>query len=393
MVRKRKIGLLAGLGFGLAAIVAAPGLSLAGNSFIGFGSVDGYGNTANAVSGGGHFVVGNGSYPGLAGGETEALRWTSGGGIQFLGDLPSGITRSMAMGVSADGNVVVGEGRYGADVLQYEAFRWTPGTGIVGLGFLPGGTRSTAAAVSGDGTIIVGQGFTGTGLNEAFRWTEAGGMQGLGGLVAGGASFAFDISHDGSTVVGAAHSGVRTEAAYWTESGGWTSIGKLPGGLDGLGASATDASADGAVIGGYSSSTLIPFAFEAFRWTESDGMEALGLLQPDHGMSVVTGMSADGQTLVGVSGPTSGINRRPYIWDEAHGMRDLQVVLEDQYGLDLTGWTLLEVLDISQDGKTFVGYGASPRGVVEGWVATIPEPSALTLLAFAGMTLIRRRQR
>jgi len=372
----------------------AVGYALGDVGFQGIGYVPGYGSTANAVSATGAFVVGNGGHVGLGAGDTEALRWTQAGGITFLGDLP-GVhpTHNFAEDVSADGNVVVGEAKYAGDYidnLKYQAFRWTPATGMVGLGFLPGGTRSSAAAVSADGSIIVGQGFTAADTNEAFRWTEAGGMQGLGGLVAGGTSFAFGISPDGGRVVGAAFNGARTDAAYWAEGGGWTSIGKLPGGLDGLGALAVDASTDGSVIVGISSSALVQYAFEAFIWTQSEGMQGLGLLQPDHNMSTVTGVSGDGQSVVGISGPYSGIGRKPFIWDEANGMRELRVVLEG-YGLDLTGWSLTEVLDISQDGNTFVGYGTNPQGITEGWIARIPEPSALVLLLGGIVTVLRRR--
>ncbi len=378
---------------GIPAVLAfsAVGLALGDVSFQGIGYVPGYGSVASAVSADGSFVVGNAGQAGHVAGETEAFRWTQAGGMMFLGDVPGGPIRSFALGVSANGNVVVGEGRYGADSLQYEAFRWTPSTGLVGLGFLPGGTRSSGAGVSADGSILVGQGFTSTGLNEAFRWTEAGGMQGLGGLIQGQASFAFDISPDGSRVVGAANTGVRTEAAYWATGSGWTSIGKLPGGLDGIGALATDASTDGSVIVGMSSSTLVPYSFEPFRWTESGGMQGLGLLQGDHNLATVTGVSGDGVTVVGISGPYSGVNRKPFIWDGTNGMRELRVVLESDYGLDLTGWSLTEVLEMSQDGSTFVGYGTNPQGITEGWIARIPEPSALSLLVVGLLRTLRRR--
>jgi probable HAF family extracellular repeat protein len=384
--------------FGAAAVFvfSAVGLALGDVSFQGIGYVPGYGSTANAVSATGTFAVGNGGHEGFGSADTEALLWTQASGITFLGDLPgTHPTHNFAMDVSADGNVVVGEAKYAGDYIQnlfYEAFRWTPATGMVGLGFLPGGTRSSAAAVSADGSIIVGQGFTAADTNEAFRWTEAGGMQGLGGLISGGTSFAFGISPNGARVVGAAYNGTRTDAAYWTTGGGWQSIGKLPGGLDGLGAFATDASTDGSVIIGNSSSTLVPFSFEAFRWTESGGMQGLGLLQPDHNLSTTTAVSGDGSIVVGISGPFSGADRKPFIWDETHGMRELRVVLESEYGLDLTGWSLTEVLDISEDGNTFVGYGTDPQGITEGWIATIPEPSTLSLLAVGGLLAARRRR-
>ena len=60
-----------------------------------------------------------------------------------------------------------------------------------------------------------------------------------------------------------------------------------------------------------------------------------------------------------------------YIWDATHGMRDLEEVLVEVHGLDLSGWTMGNVLDISTDGHTIVGSGVR-NGVLEGWVARIP---------------------
>jgi probable HAF family extracellular repeat protein len=54
-----------------------------------------------------------------------------------LGDLPGGDLSSFALGVSADGSVVVGAGNSAAG---NEAFRWTAATGMAGLGDLPGGS-------------------------------------------------------------------------------------------------------------------------------------------------------------------------------------------------------------------------------------------------------------
>lgn len=367
------------------------GLALGDVSFQGIGYEPGYGSVAWAASADGSFVVGNAGQAGHAAGDTEAFRWTQAGGMMFLGDLPGGPIRSWGRGVSYDGMVVVGEGRDGADSLEVQAYHWTPGNGMVGIGFLPGGTYSTAEGLSADGSVVVGTSQSTERSREAFRWTESGGMQGLGGPSPATNSFAFNISADGGTVVGNGVVGTRPEAAYWTEAGGWTSIGKLPGGLDGIGAFATNTSMDGSVIVGNSSSTLVPYSYEPFLWSASEGMQGLGLLQPDHDMATTTGVSGDGEIVVGVSGTFSGA-RWPYIWDETHGMRELRVVLESDFGLDLTGWSLTEAMDISQDGTTIVGWGTNPLGITEGWIATIPEPSTLSLLLIGGLCSVLRRR-
>jgi probable HAF family extracellular repeat protein len=72
--------------------------------------------------------------------------------MQDLGTL--GGSTSWALGVSADGSVVVG---WAASNLvdQYPAFRWTAAGGMQNLGML-GGNRSWADGVSADGSVVVG---------------------------------------------------------------------------------------------------------------------------------------------------------------------------------------------------------------------------------------------
>src|SRR5690242_575787 len=106
--------------------------------------------------------------------------------FQGLGFLP-GQAASQALGVSADGSVVVG-GSGPAGSTQSQAFRWTASTGMVGLGFLPGYNSSIATAASADGSVVVGYSFNTANQTEAFRWTAANGMVSLGFLPGGNQS-------------------------------------------------------------------------------------------------------------------------------------------------------------------------------------------------------------
>ena len=166
-------------------------------------------------------------------------------------------------------------------------------------------------------------------------------MTGLGDL-AGGAFFseAYDVSNDGSTVVGTSGSASGTEAFRWTQSGGMLGLGDLTGG---------------------------DFFSEAFD------------------------ISNDGSIVVGSGSSASGTEA--FIWDASRGMRSLQDLLVDDFDLDLTGWTLDEARGISADGLTIVGRGINPSGSLEAWIATVPEPHTLTLLAFGGLVLAHRRRR
>ncbi|MGE0696738.1 MAG: FG-GAP-like repeat-containing protein [Pirellulales bacterium] len=114
----------------------------------------------------------------------------------------------MARATSADGSVIVG---YGTTATADRAFRWTSGGGMQNLGDLSGGTNTSYAfGVSADGSVVVGKSGSALG-DEAFYWTAAGGMQNLRELlIVGGATGlsgwtlhdAIGVSEDGRTVVG-----------------------------------------------------------------------------------------------------------------------------------------------------------------------------------------------
>jgi len=65
-----------------------------------------------------------------------------------------------------------------------------------------------------------------------------------------------------------------------------------------------------------------------------------------------------------------------FIWDRDNGMRDLKQVLENDYGLDLTGWVLTNAYGISDDGTIISGTGLYDDGSgakERGWVAIISD--------------------
>jgi probable HAF family extracellular repeat protein len=146
----------------------------------------------------------------------EPFRWTAASGMEGLGDLPGGSILGDALGVNADGSVVVG---YASSSKGQEAYRWSAETGMVGLGGLPGGSfRSTATAVSADGQTVVG--WSSTDSTQAFVWTASEGMIGLTQRPSEGTSKptseAHCISPDGTVIGGEAQPG---GAALWINRG------------------------------------------------------------------------------------------------------------------------------------------------------------------------------
>lgn len=276
----------------------------------------------NDISGDGKVVVGQSTSTQNA----QAYRWTETGGMEGLGFLSPEAPDSEAWGISDDGSTIVGESG-GA-----KAFKWTQSYGMTSLGLgraegtSNGGSKivgfgdvSIGHAVTPDGAFWVGASNFGSG-QEAFRATS-GGMQPLGDVPGFDfASVALGVTPDGSVVVGQSNAFLdpdgrgfpveTTVAIRWTQGDGMVPIGDLPGG--GHGSTATDVSADGAVIIGYGESAI---GSEAYRWTAASGVvairelllaEGIDTLAMGWNLSQANGISADGRVIVGTGRDASG---------------------------------------------------------------------------------------
>ena len=138
---------------------------------VGLGDLPGgrYQSTARGVSANGAVVVGGASGANGA----ESFRWTTSTGMVTLGHLPGGgggvTLGTHATAVSADGQVVVGTDQI---ALQLRAYRWDAASGMVDLGALNGRPRSMALGVSSNGQFVCGCGQAPQGDgDEAFVWS------------------------------------------------------------------------------------------------------------------------------------------------------------------------------------------------------------------------------
>ncbi len=324
--------------------------------FMGLGDLPGgeFESRIGGISANGLVAVGNSkSDAGI-----RAFKWTVAEGITEIVDNTPDLISSNARGASADGSFVVGTRQIRS--VGAEAIRWSQQSGVEGLGSLPGSQFSSSGSdISADGSVVVGSSFSARGF-EAFRWTEQSGMVGLGDLDGGDfISGTASVSADGSIVVGSATSASGREAFRWTEPTGMTGIGDLPGGQ--FHSQALGISADGQVIVGGGRTTLADI-FEPFTWEESSGFTSIGL-GPDEGVGVAFDASSDGSIVVGRQ------TSKAFVWSQRTGLLNLKSVLENDLGLDLSGWRLSDATAISDDGKTIVGDGRNPDGRIEAWIA------------------------
>lgn len=339
--------------------------------------------------------------------------------FQALGDLPGGSVESHALGVSADGSTVVGRSAVAGG---FEAFRWQNGV-LTGLGDLGGGPfESSAIGCNSDGSVIVGTARDAT-TQRGVRWngTTLVQLPALPGL--GGYSECRGISADGLTLCGYNSNGLITGysaiSGHRIQNGVSTEL-PYPGASGQLDAACTpQPSEDGSVIGGRV--RLGGLNYQACRWNGTT-LTLLPALNgaPGPSYSQCLAVSGDGSVQVGVStsaaspnylqgeacrwaggavhslgalpgalhrGAARSTNRGgsivvgtaqnsaaalvAFIWDAQHGMRDLKQVLESEYGLLLTGWTLRDATAITPNGDVIVGWGVNPAGLTEGWIARL----------------------
>jgi len=313
---------------------------------------------AHAVSADGKVVVG---YRSLGGSDAEAFRWTAAGGMEGLGDLPGGRFSSSAESVSGDGTVIVGSGSVAQN--NQHAFRWTPSQGMVDIHVPAYGTNSYASSVSDNGALVVGA--AGTNSLTGFRW----------GVITGPFSLTDvepNANADGSVIAGSSDS----KPVRWLVAPNGQMTRDFVSSASGL---CSDISPDGNIAVG-------TIGGKAFRWRALDGLLNIHDTSGVWTGSLAFGVSADGSRVVGQGNIFNLNGDQAFIWDEANGMRRLEDVLQNDFGLDLSGWTLTIAFAVSDDGKTIVGCGQHQGVGSEAWIAHIPASApAVPTVSMSGL--------
>jgi probable HAF family extracellular repeat protein len=123
------------------------------------------------ISGDGGAVVGYG----ITSGGERAFKWTNASGMVMLPSIGGNANNAAAINISADASTIVG---WSSGSLEQQAVLWHD-QGVNPLGTLvEGDTRSLALDISGDGDLVVG--WSGTPLvHTAFLWDATRGMRNL----------------------------------------------------------------------------------------------------------------------------------------------------------------------------------------------------------------------
>ena len=317
------------------------------------GAMRGAGTFANAVSSDGSTIVGyawvcpDGGTNCTSSGKTEAFRWTPSGRYQLLGDLGSEVG-SMALAVSANGSVVVGDAPAGTN--SFGAFGWTAAKGILALPV----ALQFGNAVTSDGKMVAG----------GDNWWNVNGQAGKFGPFAGNpdqtqalglaGTIAAPIAV-GAALKGSDNNGATLHGFRWTPAGGLQDLG-LTTGTQSI---ATAISTDGTVV--FGEATDSSGFWRAFRWTASTGMTDLGTLGGPESVAYAT--NKDGSVVVGTSltSSTSDSNDA-FIWTAAGGMQSLRSVLDANGVHGADNWVqVTSATGISTNGVIITGFGLSPR--------------------------------
>ena len=330
-----------------------------------------FSSQALGVSGDGRVVVGSGKLwlnipesPWVF--VQEAFR-SEDGVMTSMAPLVTGHNRSSARAANYDGTWITGVVyRWGSPPDWQGGFLWDwLGATSTWLGDLPGGsTWSNGYAISDDGTVVAGHSSDAI-TDRAIRW-EAGPPATLTPIGNGWEySYAYGVSGDGTKTVGFQQEPLPSPHGVARCWDGWVMI-DLPSPPGDFGTRARGISPDGSTIVGRSRQSSGDVATRWDGCSATANAELLGTAL-GHLTSEANDASVDGGVIVGWSRVDINHFREAMIWDAEHGMQLLHDVLTDDYGFDLTGWTLREAEGISDDGKVIVGTGINPDSLERGF--------------------------
>jgi uncharacterized membrane protein len=325
---------------------------------------------AKSISADGKKVVGwSWPDPGI-----RAFFWSSDTGMRSLGEPDYDVLNACgARGVSAGGDIIFGECWFASK--WYAPFIWTGKNGWqAAAGYFghkdPPRTIGTAA-ISADGSRAVGftKAHKAWTYYKHFLWTKDKGIRPLAKLFGTDAFLSHvDMSDDGSSIVGRITVENKVKAFHWTETGGLKYIH-----IEGAESCAPlGVSRQGDFLYGICESADNHILF---RWSKNEpkAVAKIGVLPLG---ATAKAASEDGKVIVGkmktlksesqeYSELPSYFRGEAFIWKEDAGLQLLSDILKTEQGTIPEGWKLIEIVDVSADGKFIAGNGVNPGGDTE----------------------------
>lgn len=273
---------------------------------------------------------------------------------------------SNVAGMSADGGRVIFELSRSAG----EYLVWTRGVGFQPAEDVFTGIfaeeRVMIRGISRDGYSIVGarvEGGAGLGTaGPAVRWFDDGTVQVLGVVLGFDGSVAYQESEDGSVIAGTAFGAdFSMQPFVWTGGTGFSEVPVPPGYRAGI---FLALSADGSTCGG-TANTHYDERGKPMLWRSDTGYRILDYPGPEHGAfdsGYISALTADGTIAFGIAqGVEVSDDRVRFIWTEETGVIPAAEYVNariehptfSEVGYDGV-WGVKEVLDISDDGRTFL---------------------------------------
>lgn len=276
--------------------------------------------------------------------------------------------------ISPDGTSVVSNAR--DENGKCNAARWDGGQNWTTMGSEPGGLscgQSLSSSYAYNGTTAVGLAWRAQ-LCKAIggTWDVNSGMFAgiLESTVENRPTRGNDITNDGNTVFGWQDAVFGTREAVRWDNGIQSHILSDNGLRNG---EVIAANADGSAVVGTSYQVEGGFAW---LWREGRGMVKFGVQNGVLNIQTVpTGVSADGNTVVGVIRNFAFFEQKAFMWTEKKGFVYIEDFLKGQ---SADGWALEAAAHITEDGNTISGWGFNPNGQAQGWIidlkATGPRP-------------------
>lgn len=266
--------------------------------------------------------------------------------------------------ISSDGSIVLG--RSGSIFIENQRYP------------LPYEQRSLhLAAMSEDASVVGGTYVSyGSDFDKEEHLTQQLWVEGEG-FIAEGRYAIKDVSPNGKYAVGAFNSSMAIHVDTTEgQSETWTAE-ALPdcysqcGEIELNGVSST-----GIVVGAIGSKNPYTYIEQPAYW-ENGIPTRLGGISEDSALGRLIAVSENGKVAVGQAktndDPATRYNHgsEAIIWDKANGVRSLEDLLVDHYGLELNGWILYSATAISNDGYNIAGIAINEAGEYAPWVVRL----------------------